>query len=54
MFDGLLDDADHYLDALHHANPRDPWVTLLLAICLAQQRALVDAGVVGGGRAADG
>lgn len=46
MLADLLDEARGYYDALHHANPRDPWVTLLLGICLAQQRVLVDAGIV--------
>lgn len=45
MLDALLADARCYLDAIHMANPRDPWIALLVAVCLAQQRALVDAEV---------
>lgn len=40
MLDELLVDAQGYRDALHLANPTDPWITVLLCICLTQQRAL--------------
>lgn len=49
VLDALLDDATGYRDALHTANPTNPWITVL--VCLPQQRVLVASG---GGAAMSG